>query len=195
MYELGNIPPKICSRMPGAPEEVTIPEDVRNPELLKRIQDVLRQQKLIIPADKQAIIDLAVALMSGELYVARQAVEKIGAHVARLVYIRDCLSGILVSLGVSAVHIIPSQVFQAQVPGQKSIEAVFVTLRCARTSEALGIPSHAGVNTQVFKLFSIGDDTGLMQIDEKADHFAVFRRMSAMVAHADTSIPPPWAGF
>lgn len=133
--------------------------------------------------------------MSGELHVARQAVERLGSHIARLIYIRDSLSGILVHLGVTAVNIIPGQAFQAQVAGSKPVEAVYVTLRCNRTGESIGVPSHPGINTQVFKMMSTGDATGLMQVDEKADHFAVFRRLSAMVAHADTSAPPPWAGF
>ncbi|MBY0550080.1 MAG: hypothetical protein K2W95_22585 [Candidatus Obscuribacterales bacterium] len=181
--------------MPGAPDEVTIPQEARNQVLLQKVAKILKTQRLIIPQDKQAIIDLGAALMSGELQVARRAVESLGSHIARLVFIRDSLSGMLMHLGVNAVQIVPGQAFQAPITGSKPVEAVFVTLRCNRTGEAIGIPSHPGVNTQVFKMFSTGDGTGLIQTDEKADHPAVFRRLSAMMAHADTSAPPPWAEF
>lgn len=194
LHELADIPAKVCSRLPGPAAEVVLPES-RNPELLEKLAAELRNHRLITIEDKQAIVDLAAALMTGELAIARRAVEKIGESARRLVYLRDVLAQLLVGQGFTAVQIMPTQTFLAPPVAGKAPEALYFTLKAIRTKEAVGIPSLASIDPQVFRTINTSNDAGLMQIDDRADCAVVFRRIAALLAHADTTAPPPWAGF
>ncbi len=189
--DLAGIRPKRCSQAPATVPEVELPPS-RNATGLLRIANALKASPQLSLEEKQLVLELAAGLMSGDLTAVRRVTDRLHSNVRRLAMLRDVLASVLPTAGQNAVQLIPGEVFNAQLAPGKTVEAVYVTLRCMRTNEAIGIPSHMSLPVQVFRLMSMGTtENRLLQPDERADPAMVFRRISGLMVHSDIMAPPP----
>jgi hypothetical protein len=195
-HELKGSQPKFCSRsvaQPNQPATYQMPQ-CRNASGLQKIADGLHGYPELRLEDKQLLLDLAAALMNGELTAVRKVADRAQSDVRRLAALRDILAVLLAFAGQTAIELVPNEVVSAQLqPGGKNIEAIYVTLRCTRTQEAIGIPSHIGLPVQVYRMLPLGNQANnMLQADDRADPNMVFRRLSGLMAHSDATAPPPW---
>lgn len=182
---------KACSRKPTGEQPVIIPQS-RNASGMKRIASVLGTSYPHLPSeDKQMILTLAAALMSGDLGLIRRTVDGLNANIRHLAMLRDTLGVIMHVSGQTSVQLMPGEIFTTNLGPGKNVEALYFTLKCTRTNEAVGVPSHMAMPAQVFKTMFMGTDNKVLQTDERSEPGMVFRRISGLMAHSDQSAPPP----